>query len=374
LVGIVATVIGQKEHDFTGAIVAAQLRCEGFMCPQWTLSISRYDTVRYLQTDFEYFLQEALPLAPTAQRSFDTHTAYDPVARKFTLIAADHPVGGVDSIWESTIGDAVNLTTPITTNLMIAHPDTAPNNPGSMKLARILSGPEGRTIAMYTDGSIHELDIKGKQYSKLGSLFEKAPFASTATMTDAHVVDGNVIKSFVKDGDLNVYMIKTTISASGISVSEPLFIKSIRSINIKVETPIAAHMVSTHDGEEPRLLLLLASMQDDVGFDSFFFVDESSGQLESVVDNLMQGNTPSLLTCFVSLKECDYWRTSAYDADKHIVYFQAHTIDAAGIETVAIMKLEWSLNHITGKYIPLVNVVQWPMNFGYSGYQYVTMK
>ena len=69
----------------TGAIIAAQLRCEGYLCPNWALEFSRYDTVLYPNEQFEYLLEEALPLGPTSQRSFHSYTTYDDSTREMTL-------------------------------------------------------------------------------------------------------------------------------------------------------------------------------------------------------------------------------------------------------------------------------------------------
>ena len=310
-------------------------------------------------------------MAPTAQRSFNTHTTYDSLTRKYTIVAADYPILGVDSLWESTINDGVNETKPVTANLLLAHPDASPNNPGSIAISRILTGPSQRTFAIFTDGSIHEIDVKAAKYSKLGNLFEKTSLTN-GVVTDAHVVDGLTLKSFVSDESKNVYLIKTEITDSGITISAPVPIKaSWRSFNWEHETPIAAHMISMHDGMEPKLVVVLAG-----DFDQINWIDEDTGVMDPLVSNLYDFSTgvSPIFECTLSTKDCDFWRTSAYDAEKRMLYFQAHAVDSEDIHSTTILQMGFTQNKVTKLWYPYVNQAIWPMNFGYSGYQFVSLK
>jgi hypothetical protein len=107
--------------------------------------ITRYDTIRYPGEQFEVVLQEPLPLAPTVERSFDMHSAFHAGSRAYTTSAADYPFGGVDSYWVSSLNNFANVSTPVHTNVIIAHPDASPNHPGSLEVRRLVSLPDGRT-------------------------------------------------------------------------------------------------------------------------------------------------------------------------------------------------------------------------------------
>ena len=67
-------------------------------------------------------------------------------------------------------------------------------------------------------------------------------------------------------------------------------------------------------------------------------------------------------------------RTSAYDAKNHLLYLQMHLDDGSGTFTEAICKIGFFQNHVTGKWYGYINTAMWPMNFGYSGYQFASIK
>lgn len=51
-----------KASDAQGTIVGAQLRCQGYMCPQWALDISRWAVTETDSANIEINLAELLPL------------------------------------------------------------------------------------------------------------------------------------------------------------------------------------------------------------------------------------------------------------------------------------------------------------------------
>ena len=67
-------------------------------------------------------------------------------------------------------------------------------------------------------------------------------------------------------------------------------------------------------------------------------------------------------------------RTSAFDPYTHSLYLQLHVDDGSGTFTNSICKIGFTESKLTGNWYPYINVVQWPMNFGYSGYQFATIK
>ena len=103
------------------------------------IDISRWDLVHYPDSQFEYNLEEPLPLAPTEQRKIYSYTAYDAKTRLYTLATSNYPVSGVDSFWQSTINSFVNGTTPVISNVLVAHPDAKPDSPGTLVMARYVN-------------------------------------------------------------------------------------------------------------------------------------------------------------------------------------------------------------------------------------------
>jgi hypothetical protein len=105
---------------------------QGFLCPQWAIDVTRYDPLRQLNEPFEFQLAELLPLAPSAQRDVTLLTSYAPDTRTFTTAVVSYPGSGLDSFWSMAISDDVSSATPVFTNVIVPHPDTAPGQPGSM--------------------------------------------------------------------------------------------------------------------------------------------------------------------------------------------------------------------------------------------------
>ena len=101
------------------------------------------------------------------------------------------------------------------------------------------------------------------------------------------------------------------------------------------------------------------------------WVDETTGQMDPIVNNFFDA-VGVIFSCSESLKECDFWRTSAYDKDNHLLYLQAHLTDDAASNTM--VKVGFTQSKITAEWYPYVNIVENPMNFGYSGYQFVTIQ
>ena len=278
--------------------MGAQLRCEGYLCPSWALDVSRYDTIQYVNTTFEYNLQEVLPLAPTFQRSFHTYTAYDDKSREYITVATDYPVSGVDAFWVSTLNEYVNATTPVLSYVLVPHPGASPETGPNAVLSRILLAPNGRRIAIFRDGCIHDIDLVSQKYTKIGNLFDAAPSnLGPMDVTDAHVFDGYVLKSFViKTNGEDSFLIRTDFSVSPITVSAPLAIQPLQGMLGK-ERPVAAYMIATDDGSAPRLAVLNSG-----NFDQLNWVDEKTGEQIYIYSNLfdaIQGE----LQCNEDLKD-----------------------------------------------------------------------
>lgn len=356
-------------HDpLIGAIVAAQSRCQGYLCPNWAMDVSRYDTIRYQDTEqFEYTLSENLPLGPTSEREFETYTAYSESSRLFASVAADYSVGGVDSYWMHKISNDILSTIPVYTNVMIAHADTSPDNPGTTHVVRILFAPNDQLVALFSDGTIHNVDLENKNYNQIGSLYSTFTSNSHLSMTYAHVFDGNTLKSFVLNNeDGNTYLVKVDfVSTNTITVSQPLKITYLKGMELV--TPINALMISSNDNEPLQLTVVLAG-----SFDQINYVNETTGEVIALLTNMYE-SAMAVFECYESTKDCDFWTTAGYDRLNHLLYIQAHVHDSSGTSSTTMLKVGFTQSKINQQWYPYVNTAMWPMNFGYSGYQYVAM-
>lgn len=289
------------------------------------------------------------------------HSSYHPATRAYTASAADYPIAGVDSFWVSTINAYANASTPVHTNVIIAHPDASADHPGALSIRRLVGLNDGRTVAVFSDGCVHEVSIDEQKYKKLFSLTSVTNFA--AYMTDAHVVVGNVLKSFVKDAQGYSYLINTDLTTN--TVSAPLKLTYVKGANN--ETPIAAYMISPADGIAERLAVLLAGQ-----FDQINYVDEVTGEMIPIESNLMDASG-AIFMCSEGIKECDFWRTSAWDPVGHTLYYQAHFMDGEVAEN-NLYKMGFTQSKVNGEYYPYINPAMSPMAFGYGSFQWVTIQ
>jgi len=373
---VIASAIADTIHDdpLTGAIVAVQMRCQGLMCPEWAMDVSRYDTIEHLGEEFEYQLYEDLPLGTTDTRSFQTYTAYHEKSRSMYSCAADYPNIGFDTHWVQTVNAAVNGTTPVVTNVVIAHPaGTTATTASTITVQRSMYRDDGSLFVIFNDGTFTSLDLDSQKHTVIGNLMTGIEgLGQYPMMSDAHVFDGNLLKSFFQDETGWPFLVVTDTSVTPFTQTTPVKINLYKGMT--VVKPIAAHMMSTNP-DMPLTLAIVLSGQ----FDSVMFVNEATGDFvyeESGIPSLWDFTTGILssLECYEVTKDCDYWRTSSYDPVNRALFIQSHIYDPANEDlppSLAMMKLGWTQSHINGKWYPYYNEAQWIMNFGYSGYEYV---
>lgn len=344
-------------------MVGARLRCQGFMCPQWALDIGRYDVIQQVNTTYQYVLQELLPLAPTVERSMNVLTAYDTTSRTITVAACDYPGQGIDSFWVSTVSSDIESATPVYSNIMIPHPDASINNPGSIRLVRIISVSSSSVIALFSDNSVCSIDLINQKYTVLAKLSDKY------ALTTAHVVDGTVLKSFLQNEVTNrVYLVTTDLSVSPIAPSDPIEVAPIAGMT-GLEVPFESHIVQSSPDSETELLLLWHGE-----FDSITTVDEATGTATAIFASMSEFNEPAEFFCDAGTKDCDMWMMSSYDSVSRALYFQAHTAEGDDEVSASIYKMNYVENHITKEWFPIANVAMAFMQFGYSGMQFVNFE
>jgi hypothetical protein len=176
--------------------------------------------------------------------------------------------------------------------MMLGHPDASAGTPGSIHLVKLLPGPNGRTLGIFSCGGIVEVDTVNKQYLKLGNLFGSGGNAGY-TVTDAHVVDGNSLKSFVKNNiDGETYLIVSDLSNAAAVTAGSLVLVQRPDGYRGTETPVAAHMFTVPGTSSARLMLL-----ESGGFDYFEFVDETTGAVTLELRNLADSSKYLHIDC-----------------------------------------------------------------------------
>ena len=150
---------------------------------------------------------ELLPLGPSDKRELHSFTAYDASTRTYTIAVQSYPYAGMDTFFSVVISNDVKSVTTVNSNVIIAHPDTAINNPGAMSMLRLLQGPKGTLLVAFTDGSVYDLNIASKKYSLLANVNVNG--VKDAAPTYAHTMDGFLLKSFVMDSRGESYLIET---------------------------------------------------------------------------------------------------------------------------------------------------------------------
>ena len=331
------------------------------------MDITRYDIIRQVGVDFQYTLLELLPLAPTSERSNNIWTAYYPNTREYTVVVQDYPYAGMDTFFTATIGDDVTSAKAVLSNVIIGHPDASAGNPGKMTLRKIMYCPEGHHLALFDDGSLHHLDLVNKSYKQIANVKSSSKTVGMS-MTNAHVIENNILKSVLYDPVSYIsYLVKTNFEEG--TASEPLQIQQLRG-SLGVEKPLAAHMVYDPTTKANRLTVIYNG-----NFDQILNVDETTGEqtvLFSDMYNQVNGS-PVEFQCTTSTKDCDtLWSTTAYDPKNNALYMQIHQIEG-DMSTTYIYNSKYYQNHVTKAYYPILNPSVTGPIFGFSGYQWVTI-
>lgn len=355
----------------TSTIVAAQLRCHGYLCPQWALDITREDLYAADGTNPEWQLTELLPLAPTWQRMPSIVTDYDADSRLYTVCVVSYPAPGVDTYFTASIADDISAAKIVNNNVIVAHPDATSNNPGSMTLVRMFDSPapDGGIVSIFSDGSVYNLDIVSKQYTLIANL-KSSSTVKSAQVTNAHVFDGLVLKSFLFDSKtLKTYLVKIDLSASPATVTAPLLLLPVQGGGSGLEMAVNAHIID--NGQGTNILAVVFAGQ----FDQIIQVDETTGAQIPVIFSITQANEdyPSVLYCDDNTKDCDtVWTTSAYDPAAKLLYVQAHWIDESDDQYFTTVYVQSWMNQVAGTFAYWDPVTM--TDFGLSGYQWVTPK
>ena len=136
----------------------------------------------------------------------------------YSVAIADYPEAGKATFFVSQINDDVSAATPKYESVTLTYPVSSspyPLNVATLKMTRMINGPNGNTLVMFTNGEIHQLDLDNKQFKKVSSIFSDAdllspsfPHASWAQLYDA---PSNKLFSVLTSSN-NAYLVTTDMN------------------------------------------------------------------------------------------------------------------------------------------------------------------
>lgn len=268
--------------------------------------------------------------------------------------------------------------TPVYEGIVANHPlssSPAPLNNIKLKIAKIVAGPNGMILAIFTNGEIHSLDTKNGIFTLMHKLIpdNRALDLDFPTTSSAHAFDfaRNGLWSVVSAG-ISAYVVFTDFSTQQVGSWLQLNANMILDpgadavqTDFSPEFFVNGFMAEAEDGKGPRFMVQLESL-DTVGFDLITFVNTTTGYFEGPIYNLMPYNL--IFQCFSY--NCDMSRVSAFDPKSKTVWFQAHVAEGeesgkTTLNTLAFDKTK--KNDLPTYYVTVVN--SWS-DYGYTNFHF----
>jgi hypothetical protein len=101
------------------------------------------------------------------------------------------------------------------------------------------------------------------QYTLLGNL-KTDPSVKTLAVSQAHVFDGLVLKSFLHDTVQNYKNTLVTLDISTEALTTPVLLTPVQGGGMGIETPLSAHMAQDPNTGKPVLTLMLGGQFDQI--------------------------------------------------------------------------------------------------------------
>jgi hypothetical protein len=270
--------------------------------------------------------------------------------------------------------------TPIITALEVPYPissSPAPLNNNKLVVSKVVLGPNGGLLAIFTNGEVHALDAKAGTFTFLHKLIpdERALDLDFPTTSAGHVFDfdRNGLWSIVSAG-INAYVVftdyNTKVSSEWVQLDANMLLdpgKDAVKTDFSPEFFINAMIAEAADGKGKRLMLQISSL-NDVGFDLLTFVNTTSGLLEGPEYNLFSENVVFECQSF----NCDKQRVSAFDPVSKTVWFQGHVATGDNEGNICISQLVFETAPKTGLPTYYVATPNPEADFGFTNFQFYT--
>jgi len=349
---VAAPAISKNIHApyFPGYILTAEYQCDDFMCPDWSLVVTRVTTLWARNETAP--IATLLPESPIADMDFQVLTAYNNITRVFYVAGNIQKEGA--RIWTVAIDAAVN--DAVITNVTNIH---YPGNATS--IARIHASPNNVLTATFSNGDVYSVDFATSKLDLVGNVLPGSALANgVVTQASSVNYDLNVLYTLVKTRNSKEVFVVTLNLTSGATSSVGLTLdKEMEKIE-KWEQEDLFHALWIPVENQ----LLVFADGTDLGFDQIFWVNTESG-----ATNFWQANLAENLYWFqvnTQTKTDDTLQTGTYDFLNGYIYFQC-TQNQGTDDDVADPTVIAFLELAHPSYPPNVAVT---FTFGYIGYAF----
>jgi hypothetical protein len=358
--------------DNNGAIVSTMLYYLGNQKYSLQLCAMDYKTSNYI------FIQELIP--SSLQLEVVGYTGYDEATRTVSVMADNYPSVASGTFWVSTLNEFVNATTPVRSAISIPYPVSSspyPLDVAQLEVSRFLTVAGGRIVVIFTNGEVHEVDLVNKRFNLLYNLIsaDKQLSPSFPSFFHGHTYDASrdLIWSIV-EVDNDFFSMSSSVTLGKVSnwVQMSLPDNILPIVEFSAESVINIHAVVPEEGAAVQILVVIASVVNNAGFDMILFLDTETGQLDDRPSgNLIMTSDLMFLCDSTNLHDCDFWQTSAWDPVLKTLYFQAHYIDPSSAEPFTYMNyLTFDNNKKTGNLSWYFNKFE-EVPYGLQAFQFV---
>eukprot|EP00042_Codosiga_hollandica_P015807 m.38763 g.38763 ORF g.38763 m.38763 type:complete len:363 (-) comp45365_c0_seq1:155-1243(-) len=334
---------------FPGYIMTAEWQCDDFLCPQWSLTVTR------VTTDFSFHettvLATLVPETAESAMFFPVYTAYNNVTRNF------HVVGEMENkiatIWTVNFDNSVDNGTLIATA-------TAHFPASTAAIVRVHSSVHSSLLILWDSGVVSAANYSTGALSTVGDLLS-SPSVSTQLLAQASAVNTaeNLLYSLTQTTSAKAPFVLTMNLATGDTSVVPLVLDaSLKNEKWDQETLFHALWIAQFSK------LLVFATGTDLGFDQVLWVDPTTGDVTPQYADLSQNNF--FFRVQPSTHTNDLLQCACFDEINNFVYFQVTLSDVDDDTADATDIASIDLNHLS--YPPDVQVT---FTFGYLGYAFV---
>lgn len=343
-----------------GYVTFASIWCDSFLCPDWELDITRFDT-EFRPTGMSEKLIKLLPKTPVTEMGFTVLTAFDHVSRTFYVSGAQNP--GEMTLWVTTIDANVSVATLVSKSTF-----EYPVFKSQVVRMHFISGnTNGDLVLLMDSGDVLVLNSKTLTSTNVGNVLKAAGIGAGGFVAKASAVD-------VTGGVL--YTIVETVNGTSASLVS-------MEVSTGAMTSVVLHLQDHHSKEdwsgeyffqmvwipEQASMIVLAQGGGPSGIDGF-----------DQIIRIFPNGTASCLWCNIqdaglyefntvpSLKNDDTYQTAAWDPVSQHFYFQCSVYDSDDDEatpTISMLYIDFSHKDI------YIDTAISPFAFEYIGWFFI---
>lgn len=344
-----------------GYVTFAAFWCDTFLCPDWELDITRFDT-EFRAKDMSQKLSVLLPSTPIADMNFQVLTSYDQTNRVYYVAGAQHPGGSI--LWMATIDDNVSTAKPIGTPRVFMYPSASDT---LSRMHYIAGNANGELLTVYTSGNIYVLNVTTLKSTLVGS---------NILATNAALQGGYVTQSSDVDVDGNMFYTIATTSivhnkSTGYLVSLDLSSGATTASLLKLKEMDWAgeNFFNAVWIPDQGAMVVFAQAGGPTGieaFDCIFHVTPTA--TATWIYNNIENEGLYAFQSYPATKQDDTLQCACYDPVSKHLYFQMTQFQSAdddGDELTTMVFLDFSAKQ------PWIDTAISPFAFEYIGWHYI---